>query len=279
MEQLAEMTEDFHCFFAGLFEKIVTIFTRYGGSYIMSGFGRIIKMFGIVCALMMACSSLAIAQLPIISTWHIPFYLEDKNNGPFIEMIKEIEKRTNHKFEIQILPVKRSIQYFKKGKTSILFPAMQPNLPDGLEVIRSVPFMKKAIYAFVRKENPIPLKFDDLIGKNIGLVRGYSYPNEVTGNDRIEVQYATDATQSMKKLEVGWADIVLDDINVGKEAIAKTGVKNIIFDETMPFAFVDVFFAFQASPEGELLSREFSNALMQIKLEGKMQKFISRPVK
>ncbi len=228
-------------------------------------------------AVFFAVSSASFAQFPIISTWHIPFYLEDKNNGPFIDMIKEIEKRTHHKFEIQVMPAKRSIQYFKKGKSSILFPAMHPNIPADIKILKSVPFMKKTIHAFVRKGNTIPVKVQDLIGKKVGLVRGYSYPEEVTQNIKIEIQYATDATQSMKKLEIGWADVVLDDIEVGKAAIAKTGVKEIIFDKAKPFAHVDVFFAFHACPTGESLARDFTKALEQLKIEGKMNRYISSP--
>ncbi|MCP4023038.1 MAG: amino acid ABC transporter substrate-binding protein [Desulfobacteraceae bacterium] len=243
----------------------------------MSGTRYLIKCLLALCAAFLMFSSSAIARDPVISTWHIPFYLEDENNGSFIEMIREIENRIQHKFEIQILPAKRSISYFKKGMTSVLFPAMQPNIPEGMKVVRSVPFMKKAIYAFVLKGDPIPTSFEDLFGKKVGLVRGYAYPDEVTNDKRIEVQYATMAAQSMKKLQVGWADVVLDDIVVGKDAINKTQALNIVFNANAPFALVDVFFAFHPTPEGELLAQKISNVLIQMQVEGNMTRFISRP--
>ena len=65
-----------------------------------------------------------------------------------------------------------------------------------------------------------------MIGKKIGLVRGYSYPSSVVDNKNLYIDYSGDATISMKKLILNRIDVVLDDIEVGKEAIIKTNLNN-----------------------------------------------------
>ena len=199
-------------------------------------------------------------KIPTIATWVIPFYLLSEKEGPFVNMIHKISELTGQEFKIKVLPPKRSMLYFKNSEMDVLFPAMDPNLPKE-DVIKSIPYMQKRVYAFVMKGNTLPLSVKDLHGKRVGLVRGYAYPINVTNNENIKLEYSESAEVSMMKLKSNKIDIILDDINVAKNARINSNTLDAIFDENKPFALIDVYFAFQNTPEGGALAKKVSSAI------------------
>ncbi|QTA92241.1 substrate-binding periplasmic protein [Desulfonema magnum] len=213
-----------------------------------------------------------LAQSQVLGTWYIPHYVENKDSGVFIDLFKRLENRTGKNIEIKIYPPKRSMLLFNENKLDIIFPAMDIHMPKN--IIKSEFVFQKEIYAFVLEGEPVPLSVEDLTGKKVGLVSGYSYPKSVTHSKDIEVDYSNSPINNIRKLNAGRFDVILDDIRLVEDALIKIGIKNVIYNHKKPFALIDFYFAFHSTPEGERMANLFSKAIREMKADGIIKKII-----
>ncbi len=201
-----------------------------------------------------------------IGTFPIPLMVEDKDRGVFIDLLKEIEKRSDIRLEIVVYPAKRTISEFSDKSIIGFFPALDVSIPK--EVAASKEIYIKEDFAFVKQGTPIPQKIKDLEGKTIGLTMGYPYAKEIIGNDKIHKDYANDDVTNVKKLSAKRFDVFVVEEKSGLKAIEQSGEKDIIYNKSTPLSKQRVYFAFQNTPEGQSLAKKFSEALDSMKKDG-----------
>ncbi len=208
-----------------------------------------------------------------LATWEIPAFVEDKDSGIMIEIVKEIKKRTGIQVESVLYPPKRSIMMFKDNEVIGMFPAMETNIPK--EAAKSEPFYSKRIYALTKKGKPDISGLEYLNGMKVGLVLGYSYPKSVTENKKLITDYAPGAENNLKKLMAGRFDICLEEKNTLIKLMNEMGLQNELKISENPISEMTVHFAFQLTEKGKELAENFSKAILEMKKDGTLEKILS----
>jgi polar amino acid transport system substrate-binding protein len=210
-----------------------------------------------------------------IGTFPIPLMVENGNAGVFIELAKELAKRSNIKLEITLDSTKRTLSAFKTGQIIGFFPALDTNLPKKAEVSSEI-YIKKD-FGFVLKPNSAPKSIFDLKGKTIGLTAGYPYVSEITRNPSFRIDYANTDSLNVKKLIHGRNDVFVVEERSGLRAFEKEKVMSqVAYDPNYPLSQQKVFFAFQPGAEGRELAKKFSKALEATKKDGTFQRIMKK---
>ena len=125
----------------------------------------------------------------------------------------------------------RMIKQMQSGKIDCMFAAFRTD--ERLEFMdyTSVPIQVSSLFLFVNSEKKFPFKtIDDLKGKVIGLVRGFSTNKEFDAakkNGLFKVDEVETFDQNFGKLAKKRIDAVLVNKHVGSEAIKRLGLSNI----------------------------------------------------
>lgn len=236
---------------------------------------RFIISVAVVLAVFTNLPSSAEDKIHKIGTFPIPLMVESSEKGVFIDLVKELAKRSGVKIEIVVEPTKRTTSNFEKGKISGFFPALDVSVPKKAEASSEI-YIKKD-YGFVVKGNTPPKSISDLEGKTIGLTAGYPYVNEITGNKKIKINYANTDELNVKKLINKRYDVFIVEEKSGLNAIKKeNGSDKVTYDHNSPLSQQKVYFAFQPDAEGKELAKKFSDALAEIKNDGTFSKIMQK---
>lgn len=220
----------------------------------------------------------ALAEPLILVTWEIPGgWVKDKDSGMKIEIAKEIKTRTGIQFEIKLYPPKRSIQVFKDNEVIGMFPALDVNIPK--EVAKSEPYYSKKIYALIKKEKPDISGLEDMKGMKVGLVLGYSYPQSVTKNENLIIDYASGVENNVKKLIEGRFDVFLEEKTTLFKIIKEMELQNVLEISEKPISDMSAYFAFQPTEKGKELSDVFSKAIREMRADGTLERILFKAVK
>ncbi|WP_340597080.1 substrate-binding periplasmic protein [Bdellovibrio sp. GT3] len=209
-------------------------------------------------------------------TFPIPLMVESAEVGLFIDLTKEISKRTKTDILIQVMPTGRAILSFSKGQANAFFPALDVYTPTN--AIKTVPFYEKIDYVFYRKEKPLKT-IKDLEGKKVGLTFRYPYAVKLTANKKIKFVFSEDDVSNMKKLSDGNIDAFVVEERSGLRALELSRVNGITFDRQTPLSKQDVYYAFEDTEEGRRLAKEFSAVIMAMKANGSLDEAILRSKK
>lgn len=230
-----------------------------------------IKLLTAGLVMMFIMTTLAFSQHRI-ATYRIPLMVESKTEGVFIELLQEIKKRIDTTVEVVIRPPKRVMKSFKHDKIVGFFPATKSMISGEFE--RTDSFIIKKDYAFRRKGDPIIKSIDELVGKKVGLTKGYPYGEELFLKNDIKFQYATTDYQNIKKLLLKRFDVFIVEEASGLRALNEVGSQDIEYDANYPLAEQEVFFAFQANLKGKELAQKFSKAMKKMKEDGAFQRIM-----
>lgn len=210
-----------------------------------------------------------------IGSFPIPLMVENSEEGVFIDLVKELAKRAGVKIEIQVKPTKRTISDFENGKISGFFPALDVSVPKKVEASSEI-YIKKD-YGFVLKGNTPPKSISELAGKSVGMTAGYPYVKEITANNKIRIDYANTDELNVRKLVSKRFDVFIVEEKSGLNAIKKESeIDKITYDPSSPLSQQKVYFAFQPDEEGKQLAKIFSDALMEIKMDGTFSKIMQK---
>lgn len=135
-----------------------------------------------------------------LSSFHIPLMVDDKNNGVFVDLLREIEVRIPHTIKLSILPTRRTLTFFHNNRVDGFFPAV--DVMVNKEVHRTDHIYIKQDFAFVRKGYPLPKTISELRGMKVGLTQGYAYSDDLI-NIQAKFLYANNDVCNMKKLAFG----------------------------------------------------------------------------
>jgi len=186
-----------------------------------------------------------------------------------IEVLREIEKKTGEKISLTIKPTKRIQQDFRNGKLTGYFPALTESVPE--KSLKSPPIISKYVLVFSREK--VINRPDQLEGKRVGIVAGYSYGLNLTSNKKIEFVRVNTEEQGVKMLVNGRIYALLGDVASTYSEIKKQGQeKNLKYDLKDHINVLDAHIVFQGTKEGKYWHRKISEALLLMKKEGVLQK-------
>lgn len=200
-----------------------------------------------------------------IATFPIPLMVESDSKGVFVELTKEIAKRSQVQLQIEVAPTAKTLLDFSTNKVDAFFPALEVYTPTS--AIRTTAFYTKVDFVFTLKDKTWT-SFKDLEGKKIGLTFRYPYAKELTQNKKIEFEFADDDVTNMKKLADRQIDAFVVEERSGIQAMNLSGKTNIHYFREKPLSKQDVFYAFQDNPQGKVMVDLFNRAIDSMKKDG-----------
>ncbi len=105
-----------------------------------------------------------------IASYHIPLLVDDRENGAFMELLREAARRADVRYEVVMAPARRAMRYFEDGEVVAIVPALRATLAKDAVLTR--PIFTKQIHAFVREGDSIPENIASLEGLRIGFDAG-----------------------------------------------------------------------------------------------------------
>jgi polar amino acid transport system substrate-binding protein len=138
------------------------------------------RLICVACLLLAACLTQARADTLKVGFYNYPpMMIESGRTGIYQELLDELSKLTGHQFQIDYYPYARLANKFDLGQID-LEPGVFPGWVQKQKIpgLFSVPFGKVVdalVFApgkYFRVNTP-----NDLSGKTLGLVRGYTYPD------------------------------------------------------------------------------------------------------
>ena len=207
-----------------------------------------------------------------LATFPIPLMVESDSKGLFIDLTKEIAKRSQLEVHIAVYATSRTLLDFSTDRVDAFFPALEVYMPK--KAARSVPFYTKVDFVFSKKGRKLH-SLKDLEGKKVGLTFRYPYAKELTTNKKIEFEFAADDVTNMKKLSQGLIDAFVVEERSGLQALLLSGEKNIQYSKKNPLSKQEVFYAFQDNEEGKALADSFSRAIEAMKKDGSFDRLMT----
>ncbi len=127
-------------------------------------------------------------------------------SGIFVDLFKEIEKRTDYTFEFKILPMARVLVEFDEGTIDIE-PGVSELWRTSSKVpgVYSIAFETSTEVLVSAPEHSFELiQMSDLFGQRVGVVRGYSYPgyDELFATQRITKVENVSEINLLKQLSI-----------------------------------------------------------------------------
>ncbi len=163
---------------------------------------------------------------------------------------------------------------FENNQATGMFPALDANIPK--EVARTEFYTQKLMYAVYKKESPGISKLDDLKGKNVGLALGYSYPDVLTKNPDLLIEYAQKPIYTMMKLVRGRVDVFIVTKGTALRLMEELEIQDQIIISQKPVCRLDAYIAFQPTERGRALAELFSKAIREMKQDGVLEKILSK---
>ncbi len=227
------------------------------------------KTFIITSIMIIVTWSFSQAETIIIGSFPIPLMVVDQDQGVFVDLVKEAAKRQGLDIQFKVTPPKRTIKHFMEGKNDALFPALDVNFADGIEVEKSEPVYQKVDFVFTVKGQPQLKIIQDLEGKKVAITRGYPYARQLTENNMIILDVANSDEANAKKLMKGRVDAFVVEEKSGLQAFKTLGLLDKVqWYPNVPLSKQKVYVAFQKNAKGKILADKISKSIQVMKTDG-----------
>ena len=177
------------------------------------------------------------------------------------EFVMRLEKK-GLKMKVTHEPWKRADAAINSKKYDIEFPAL---LGDKAlkDVVFSSPVTAVGMVIF-SAEKPVANSIAELKGQ-VGITRGFSYPDELQQNNNIELQTANTVLNSLKKLSLGRLDYVIHWKSPTMIEIAREDIKNIKYGKIFNVSYAC--FAIAHTEHSQLLNTEINKTIAAMILD------------
>ena len=235
-----------------------------------------ICMFALVLTIMVYSFN-AVAQQDssdVFGTFKIPKLVESEEEGLFIELVREIKKRSGQQFTIELLSPGRTLKNFEEGSIIGFFPGTENRVQQMKHVVTSIAFYVKRALIFTPKGVSLT-SIEALEGKRVGLTSGYTYPEELISNPNITFLESDSDVINMKNLAKRRLDAFIVEEFSGLSAMEQCGcTTDISYDLTATLSSQNVYFVFQTTDKGRSMAEEFSKAVLEMKEDGSLQQIL-----
>ncbi|GAB6910010.1 hypothetical protein DESC_260127 [Desulfosarcina cetonica] len=171
---------------------------------------------------------LLFAEIPVVFSAQVPRLLviafndtvskpwkwkeNGKYTGPFLDVMREVAKRSGVMVEMRPLPWKRVLRDLETGHIDGFFGGYKTPEREELAEFLDVPMGWATLAVFVRKREAFPFeKIEDLYGKKIAIVRGYTTGEKfdrAVEEKKILVNEVGDYRQMIKMLGAGRVEAI-----------------------------------------------------------------------
>ncbi|WP_339387596.1 substrate-binding periplasmic protein [Vibrio caribbeanicus] len=178
------------------------------------------KMYVCLSALFLFSVSINAKELKLCGVEWPPFTYSEAGKitgGLTYDILSEAFNRLNIKVEKDVIPWARCLAYVETGK----YDAVIDNAALDPFITGRHPTAKYTLGVYVRENyEQTDFSWSSLVGKSIGLVRGYDYTETITNYDGWIREYASTDELALGKLKVNRYDYVLLD-TISADLLAK----------------------------------------------------------
>lgn len=202
-----------------------------------------------------------------------PYQIVEENGvSGFSTRIVEsvLEKMGIDTRRIKPYPWKRAIIMLEKGSADALFSANYTEARTEFAYYPEEMLVQSPWVMWARKDSGLKYdSLDDLKGKRVGLVRGYSYTPEFWDFIKKHASYeeVSNDVMNFKKLNAGRVDYVLAELGNGLYLAGKLGLNRIIPLKNNPVKTDGLYIIFNKKNVSRQLVDRFSDELKKFKRE------------
>lgn len=190
--------------------------------------------------------------------------------GAFIEIIKEVEKRTAQKIKVTITPFARVDRELEAGThdCTILVPLAEEVVISG-DVVSFHPI------GFIARKGIFIKQYDDIKNLQLSVIRGAAINPEFDNDETLQKEYDTDYLMGLRKVARGRLDAIVGAIPTLQFLLEKEGLQGK-FEK--PFPIVEIPLVFQCSRKSKNLDQmaRINSVLADIKADGTLEKIRQR---
>lgn len=208
------------------------------------------------------------------ATYPIPVHVESAHQGLFVELMREVAAAARfHPFHIEVMPPPRALRGLVTSKHDAVFPALDSLFEPGQAMVRTTePIDCKEDFVFTARGTPLLRSLADLRGKVVGITLGYPYSREVVAAKNFTLEVAVSDELNLRKLAAGRIDAFVLDEKTGIKAAQALGLGDAVqYDGMAPVSRQEVYVAFAPTERGRELAARTSDALRQLKANGRYQ--------
>lgn len=228
-------------------------------------------------ALVLGCSALlARAEtLVAIDNANPPFMYQqdDQPMGLYPLMLQAIFARLGEPLNIQAMPWKRALLRGATGELGI--GGIYKNAERLAVFDYSAPIFEERLLLYVQRERAFAFRgVEDLHGKRIGVIRGWSYTeafDQAARTGQIDAQEGSSDEANLRKLASGRLDAVIAIELAGQRLLSHPGLEQL---EALPQPLsINPTFLVFAKQAGQLeLLQRFDQALQEMRQDGSLQR-------
>lgn len=201
-----------------------------------------------------------------------PYIFEENGQitGIHVDIVTEACRELGIEPHFLFLPWKRALAYMEEGEVDALLSPIKTEEREKFMDYSSEPIDVEKTVVIARKDSNIKMTtLDDLKGRSIGVIRGYSYSPEFDNYEGLKKEEVTDAIQLMKKLDAGRTDLVIGEEGNLKYIRKKYALGDIIIVFTLTETPNYIGFSKKALGEkGNVLAEKFGQLLRKFKDDG-----------
>lgn len=239
-----------------------------------------LKIAILIIALPFAHFSTAETLRVMLHTGSFPPYFfeeEDSQTGTIKDIFSAISQQTGDTIEYVRVPFKRALRMFETGEIDIE-PMTNPIWRQSSSVpgIYSIPLITSEDVIVFRAEQYIPAhSADDLLGKRVGVIQGYSYPAYDTyfSDGRIEAAPFHNENKLIQLLIAGRLDQALINKDFTQYQMKKQNLNGQLKIGSS-YSVLDLMIRFHPSKEGVL--PRFNKAIKKLVKDGTIDEIYSR---
>lgn len=230
--------------------------------------------------LLIASASFAQETLVLTTTTWPPYQYEENGQvtGIAVDIVQEAAQKLGYTIEVQLLPWKRALKNAETGEADGVVSALFTEERAQYLYYTSEPLFEVRTVIFAPKDSSVTqLKsLNDLIGKRIGVVSGYSYGEEFDNFSGLQKYACKDDAVLARNLERGRIDVAVAHEFVFKFASRNIGLQDR-FKEVYTLSQYPSYLVFSKAPgkKGQPLTEEFNQVLIEMKNSGRIDAIIS----
>lgn len=201
----------------------------------------------------------------------------DQVSGFSTKVVKTVFERMKVSVKsIKAYPWKRAITMIEKGKADALFSANYTEERTKFAFYPDEKIVNSPWVMWIREEDELKFEsFNDLLGKKVGLVRGYSYTPELWNFVKKHNIYeeVTNDEQNFRILNAGRVDYITAELGNGIFIVKNTGLNKIIPLKDNPLKSDGLYIIFNKKNVPKSFVEKFSEELKKLKQES-LYKFL-----
>lgn len=194
-----------------------------------------------------------------------------QNGGIATDIVTKVFKKAGYDLSVAYVPWARALEQTKSGESEVLVGVWY-NKERAEQYVMSAPFLHNRIVFIQSKGDNFEFQgLDSLKGKNVGVIRDYSYSKDFTAANGFKKVAASNLVSNLKKLAANRIELTLEDEIVARYTINEklpklkdkfTFSSNALGEEALHIAIR------RGHPQGQQLIEAFNQALVAMKTDG-----------